>query len=1638
MKKDVELVIRARDEATKAADSIVAAFKELVDAQNRVGDSAGKADGLLGRLREELVALNREVQGLSSLGRISQQLDRATAAVGRLEKSVEQASEESTRMAAKSAEAAQSVADLRAKAAEAKSALDAQKRATAAVREESGRTSAAFKEQRARQQELDTAYKNAAAALRAAERNERSLRAGALDAAEALVAQREALDKAQAELREMSTLAGQASTALGGVAATQEAVGQASARAADDIRKVTAALQRQTGGAAVAPASPASAAEATAAYRAQVEAVRAARGAWKEAQGEANRLAGAIRATAEPTREQQTAFLLAQAASRAAKEEYFAQGAALNRLRTALDDWKAAQVQAAAQGRTTSTAQGQVAETAHRAAGGMNTAATAARNVGSAKREAAGGAFRLRDAFRELYGESRKSMSIFQRLRGEALSLTTSYLGLFAVLRQAGGVVTAFQGLEAAESRLGSVFDQDVNRVAVEIAWLRDQALRLGVQFSVLSDEYSKFAIAAQAANFTNAETRRIFLSVAEAGRVNKLSMEQMSGIFLALTQMISKGKITSEELRRQLGDRLPGAFNIMADALGVTTAELDRMMAAGEVLADRDTMTKFADQLTERFGSQLPASLRTVTTEIGRFGENLERSQLRVANAGFIDALAEALRDLNEWFASTEGQKFFDSLGAALGKLVSILPGVVRNFDLILRAFQAFIAIKLSHIVLSLVGDFGGFRGALTKARADVIGLTASLAILGATSTGATRAALFGLSSTLTALRGVMIGVAATARAMWAAIGGLPGLILTGVTFILTEVLGRWLTGVGDTNEALQEHERILDRVRQGYHDAEGAAEDWASRIRDVSTFQIVLNTRELQAELDELRRRTQEVGNIAGDDNPFVDQLNAAIRGFREGAMAAADFKAEVNRIAEADPKLDPGLAGDLLSVADRAAQAERRIEENGAALRVLRGEATEADRALLSLADAADRVNGSLDTSAIDAYTAALRELGEAVPEIKVQMGFDASRRALDEQFNRGVAALWETYRRTEDLASFTRDYNALVERHNQALAALERSVTDSVVNSSLVDRIVGAESSGNAAARNPRSSATGLGQFIESTWLRMFRQYFPDRAEGMSEAAILALRENADLSRQMVELYLRENAAALQAAGRAVTDTNLYLAHFLGPGGAASVLGADRDTPISELLSAAAIRANPTVLGGDATAGSVIDWAAEKMDVPASVIAAQQAVADLAREAVDAQAQFNESIAEGVEQRRFEASLLGDTARDQAIRTALREAETRAADRGVELGDDQRRIIAESVGLLFDQQQAAATLEQIDRARYDLARARGEEESREAFIAREARQAGIDLLTAEGQEWARIKGLIYDVQRAERERSEQRRAVEGAVDDLDEQRRLLMEQITFYQEQGQFGVAGELEAQLEGVNAQLLQAVDAAIAFWTAMGGPGAAAAILQLQNLRNGLEAAGSTIVVTGKQMNDLIADRAVNAFDRFAQAVAEGENVVKSLWRGFLQFAADFLREIAQMILKQAILNALQGKGGPNGGVGGMIAGWINGLFRHEGGPVTSGGSRPVPVSWFANAIRYHGGGIAGLKPNEVPTILEEGEGVFTQDQMKALGGPSSLKVVNILDAADMLARALATETGEKVLLNFVRNNPGAFKAAIG
>lgn len=147
----------------------------------------------------------------------------------------------------------------------------------------------------------------------------------------------------------------------------------------------------------------------------------------------------------------------------------------------------------------------------------------------------------------------------------------------------------------------------------------------------------------------------------------------------------------------------------------------------------------------------------------------------------------------------------------------------------------------------------------------------------------------------------------------------------------------------------------------------------------------------------------------------------------------------------------------------------------------------------------------------------------------------------------------------------------------------------------VSDETLSRIIQIESSGDPEAKNPNSTATGLGQFLQATWLEELEQHRPDLFKGPPYDDELALRTNPTLAIEILARFTEDNAEAL---GPGYTDGDLYLAHFLGLSAAKRLLAARGDDPVAEHLSPSAINANPGILKGR-TVGQVRAWAEQKM-------------------------------------------------------------------------------------------------------------------------------------------------------------------------------------------------------------------------------------------------------------------------------------------------------------------------------------------------------------------------------------------------------------------------------------------------------
>jgi tape measure domain-containing protein len=233
------------------------------------------------------------------------------------------------------------------------------------------------------------------------------------------------------------------------------------------------------------------------------------------------------------------------------------------------------------------------------------------------------------------------------------------FLGLNFFKQVAVGVFNQAKDFDSLNFSMKTVSDTAFDLAASQ-RFLLSITEDYGVELLSTSQRYVKFLAAAKQSNISLNDTEKIFRSVTKAASVLGLKTEELNGVYLALEQMLSKGKVTTEELRRQLGERLPGAMGIMAAALDVTIPKLDEMLRKGEVMS-AETLPKFAEALEAAYGIE---SVKKVDT--------LVAAQNRLVNIWqtFIQDVSSGDGVLSEFFknAINGATNFVKLFGEAFG----------------------------------------------------------------------------------------------------------------------------------------------------------------------------------------------------------------------------------------------------------------------------------------------------------------------------------------------------------------------------------------------------------------------------------------------------------------------------------------------------------------------------------------------------------------------------------------------------------------------------------------------------------------------------------------------------------------------------------------------------------------------------------------------------------------------------------------------------------------------------------------------------------------------------------------------------------------------------------------------------------
>ena len=396
----------------------------------------------------------------------------------------------------------------------------------------------------------------------------------------------------------------------------------------------------------------------------------------------------------------------------------------------------------------------------------------------------------------------------------QVLLFGTAYKALAFLTSLPGEAFEAAKALATYKNQLQAVTTQS-QTFDKSLAFVDNLAARFNVPLDSARQGFVKLYASMEPAGFKQGQIENLFTGISKAAAAFGLSSDKVDRVNYAFAQMASKGQIMSEELKGQLGDVLPGALGLFAEAAQMTIPEFSKAMEDGAFKgkAMEQVLDNVSILLNNKFSKAASGAAKTLQGAVNQIQNNLKlmyESFTPIVNGaaaafgpqvnGLIKDITATMKVLTSTFIgagngfntlSPRAQAFYTAIktlepslrqaGAAIvdlgGRLAQLIPALVQ----VLAATVSFAASPLGRAALLAAVAIGT--------------LTASLAVLEATGIKAAIKSVYKFVGSLYAIP------AATGVARIAIIGlklAITGLFIGAILIGLDYVIGKIL-GIGD-----------------------------------------------------------------------------------------------------------------------------------------------------------------------------------------------------------------------------------------------------------------------------------------------------------------------------------------------------------------------------------------------------------------------------------------------------------------------------------------------------------------------------------------------------------------------------------------------------------------------------------------------------------------------------------------------------------------------------------------------------------------------------------------------------------------------------------------------------------------------
>ena len=1474
-------------------------------------------------------------------------------------------------------------------------------------------------------------------------------------------------------------------------------------------------------------------------YQRQKQAVVAMRNEYNQLRQKANQLAQTLR-SGNGTQQQVAEYQrLIQTMNR--------MGAEYAQSRVALDRMDAELRQAGVQTNNLAQSQQRLIRSARASTNALNQLNAAIQNNIREQRN-------LNGSFGRGINTSRTSLDFFQRLRGQVLALTSAYIGLYGAIGLFNKVIQA--GKDGYQLKLyteiladpESAWGKETTARGME-KYFRDTAERMGLRLQDVINDGGKFFMASRDSGIKMNQAQFTFEQFSGLGGLMGVDKETQAGIMKALTQMFAKGKVQAEELRGQLGDRMPQAVSLFTKALGVTSAEFEKMLKDGKVTSD--VILQAGQQIEKTYGKQMQKAFSTLTSEQNRLSNSFQNWLRLINDAGVAENFKQLVIELTQFFKSDTGKEWAMRIAEGLNVVINGLRWCVKNANLLITVFGALFAMFAIQAVAAVAIGFMRLAASMNfvkkAAKGAVEYLLEFARVLPATGMAGmgfvqvlalivkafARLLVFvtigkAILQTFEKLSGEAITFESVFRnvvdaiiLMFDVMDMLLDGLTTAIAYVAETISNVFVAILGDSKTASEKSSKLWAASLGNTEGGFTGLLQVASNVMDAIVAAVKSAVIVAGGWLDVLVRK------LKLEDASF-DEINAAkIYDDIATEQSKNGFAARLNaRIASRKAQPPKQSIGGGTKLTDLSTNKTPDAEEDEKAQQRIEKEREKAERAREKAEQAAlKRLEKQLEyQKAIQWYLKSAQGLLKAEQDSGNYAAY--MKRLYAETQGRYAASYVQPSTSapiTQSFSEFDKRLTASLKRNAVAFGGtihgecakgvrvgLEKAFGTRLGGLGNGNQVIGnLVRSGKARqlgykeiAFDPRTyvpqvgdimslsrTSTRAGSRAGHVAIRGSDLWYADGRQNRSIGNTIAFKEqdyrsilNGNITVRVLRLANKSGKDLQQPVTADDWKAEKRESQFVQN---AESFMEKADELQAEILKRAREQSTDLLRNNGITVEALMNRAEIDVQNPLSVDEISNAFERLIKPDFDRQAEETAAL--------LYAQLKEDVGTEQArvmfdaylpkVKTLYNE---KAKEELGKIIDERFSAIMEKGNIQSEArdnyfnalkaQVLAGTLAPDDAMRKMqrfqegiTAEIKRQIAAIDAFLSSEAAKnlpaPQLAKMQMQREELAaKIGSGSAGAPNAAREQADAMFETQVSKINAELEQRKAQEEllITMYRN-GQItqeAYYAKLNEQMSESDVRLQSLVASAQQLQAAFGGVASASATLALENATN-----SATVSIgklnqeqeNAKAINEELKNGFVSTFKAGAQAIAGMVTGQKTLADGFMdvmaafgQWAADFLMKIAEMILQQLLFNALQGAfGGASmtGGLGGVMSSVMTGITaakRHNGGLAGQGVGRSYSPLVFANAPRYHTGGIVGLQPNEVPAILQRGEEVLTKQDPRhrnnggasgSSGSEQPITVVNSFDPIDALGKALASTKGRKVLIKASSKERKAFRS---